>query len=184
MILDELVCAEMYYQMHPLFKRAFLYLEQLIKREPIVGERFREEVSVGKGVAQHSMNSEIDLSIDKQIKDDCIYSDAALVGIIESVHGRGEDNSPLEVHRKFIDIQYVVSGCEKIGWKSLHQMKEEKEPYNAERDIGFFHDKPDFWMTLKPGQFALFFPNDGHAPLAGLVPVRKIIIKVPCHSKN
>jgi beta-galactosidase beta subunit len=45
-------------------------------------------------------------------------------------------------------------------------------------DIGFVKDQPTLWIPVPPGSFAVFFPEDGHAPLAGDGPLRKIVLKI------
>lgn len=92
--------------------------------------------------------------------------------------GRGRDGARLEAHRKYIDIQYVVSGQEVIGWRHLGQCMETGQGYDAERDIEFFTAVPDVWVPVHPGLFAIFFPEDVHAPLAGHGHLHKIVMKV------
>ena len=52
------------------------------------------------------------------------------------------------------------------------------EPYDAGRDIAFFADEPAAWFPLERGQFAVFFPDDAHAPLAASGSLHKVVIKV------
>jgi YhcH/YjgK/YiaL family protein len=92
--------------------------------------------------------------------------------------GRGRHGAKLEAHRKYIDIQCVVSGCEGMGWKSLADCRRPESTFEPSRDIGFFLDSPDSWFTMHPGEFAIFFPEDAHAPLAGEGDVRKVVVKV------
>lgn len=91
---------------------------------------------------------------------------------------RRTDEAPIEVHDRFIDIQYVIEGCEGYGWKSREACREPQGAMDRERDILFFRDTPSTVFTLEPGRFAVFFPQDGHAPLIGEGEVRKCIIKV------
>jgi len=84
-----------------------------------------------------------------------------------------------EVHARYIDIQAPLSGEETIG---LIDMDAAATPgFDAEKDIGFI-DAATRPQTLKPGQFAIFFPpHGGHAPccaLDGSKSVRKVVIKV------
>ena len=72
----------------------------------------------------------------------------------------------------------AIEGDERFGWRPLEDCHEVAEPYNAERDLGFFADRPTVWLPLAAGQFAIFFPADAHAPLAGEGPVHKVVIKV------
>lgn len=92
--------------------------------------------------------------------------------------GRGREGARIEAHRKYIDIQIVVSGTEVIGWRRLEECEGVDEAYNAENDIGFFTDEPTAWLELPPGTFAILFPEDAHAPLAGEGLVRKVVVKV------
>lgn len=88
------------------------------------------------------------------------------------------ENAKLEVHDKFIDIQLPVSKAERFGWKERSALKTEREPYNPEKDILFFTDQPETTFDLQPGNFAIFFPEDGHAPCIGEGQIRKIVVKV------
>ncbi len=42
----------------------------------------------------------------------------------------------------------------------------------------FFADRPETWFAVKPGSFAIFYPQDAHAPLAGTGETRKAVMKV------
>jgi YhcH/YjgK/YiaL family protein len=90
-----------------------------------------------------------------------------------------KSDGQLEGHHEYIDIQYVISGSEKIGYAPLNGQKE-SIPYNAEKDIAFYlGDKSD--VTIETGMFAVFFPGDLHLP--GLktdksAPVKKIVVKL------
>ena len=44
-------------------------------------------------------------------------------------------------------------------------------------DILLFDDVPQTFYTMRPGQFTVLFPEDGHAPMVGEGTVRKIIVK-------
>jgi len=92
--------------------------------------------------------------------------------------GRTREGARLEAHRRYIDIQIVVSGTEVIGWRRLEECEGVGEAYDAEKDIGFFTDEPTAWLELSPGTFAIFFPDDAHAPLAGEGLGRKVVVKV------
>lgn len=88
------------------------------------------------------------------------------------------ENAKLEVHNDYIDIQLPVSKAETFGWSPRADMKKEAGPFNAEKDIQFFEDKSSLQFTLQPGNFAVFFPQDSHAPCIGEGTVIKIVIKV------
>ena len=101
-----------------------------------------------------------------------------IFAIVAHDQGRGQDGAVLEFHRKYIDIQYVVSGHELIGWKPLGHCNEVQQVYDQEKDFGLFADRPASWFEVRPKSFAIFFPEDAHAPLASLGPVHKVVIKV------
>jgi YhcH/YjgK/YiaL family protein len=84
----------------------------------------------------------------------------------------------LETHKRFIDIQIPVTKAETFGWKALSSLSQPKEGYDTNNDIEFFDDEPSTFVTLMPGEFIIFSPEDGHAPLVGEGAIKKIIIKV------
>lgn len=89
-----------------------------------------------------------------------------------------KEEAKLETHRAFIDIQIPLSGTEVMGYTAAKDCVPADSPYNEEKDITFFEGLADSYIAIKPGMFALFFPQDGHAP--GISPdgVKKIIVKV------
>ena len=91
--------------------------------------------------------------------------------------GRGRDAARLEVHRRYIDIQYTVSGIEEIGWTPTRSLTT-GDGYNATDDIEFFDDTPWAWAPTAPGAFALFYPHDAHAPLGGTGQIAKVVMKI------
>jgi YhcH/YjgK/YiaL family protein len=98
--------------------------------------------------------------------------------IVGKDEGKGRENARLEAHRKYIDIQYVVSGDEWIGWRDLKTCRESGLGYSAEKEIEFYTAAPESWFQVPAGSFAIFFPEDAHAPLAGVGPVHKVVMKV------
>lgn len=88
------------------------------------------------------------------------------------------EDAKLEVHNKYIDIQLPVSKPETFGWSPRAEMKKEKAAFDTVKDIQFFDDKASMQFTLQPGSFAIFFPQDSHAPCIGEGKIIKIVIKV------
>lgn len=83
-----------------------------------------------------------------------------------------------EAHLKHIDIQVPLSGVESYGWTDRGRLKNGLG-YNEEKDIEFFDCPPETWLDIAPGEFVLFFPNDGHAPLVGSEAfIRKAVFKI------
>ena len=91
---------------------------------------------------------------------------------------KAKEQAKLETHNEFIDIQIPLSGAEVMGYTAGKDCVPADAPYNAEKDITFFEGLAETYITVKPGMFAIFFPQDGHAP--GISPdgVKKVIVKV------
>lgn len=92
--------------------------------------------------------------------------------------GRQRADAKLEAHRKFIDIQYIIAGPEEMGWKQIDACRDIAAPYRPDDDIIFYNDPPATWTPVPSGSFALFFPEDAHAPLVGSGDIHKVIVKV------
>jgi biofilm protein TabA len=94
---------------------------------------------------------------------------------------KNEESAQFEAHRKYIDIQYVVSGKELINIAPLTSVKEVLTPYDASKDIEFVTVSKLIYLKASPSDFFIFFPGDAHRP--GLKdgensPVRKVVVKV------
>ena len=87
-------------------------------------------------------------------------------------------DAKFEAHNNYIDIQVCPSGTEQIGWKPRHACMDPAGEYNPEKDVIFYKDRPDTYFHLQPGQFAIFFPEDVHAPMIGEGSIKKLVVKV------
>ncbi len=103
---------------------------------------------------------------------------------VDKGDGRGRPGAKLEAHRKYIDIQFVFAGTDEMGWKTLKQCTQLEQPYDDKKECAIFGDESDAWITTRPGQFVIFFPEDAHAPMRGDGPIHKVILKVPVHWKD
>jgi len=103
--------------------------------------------------------------------------DKLFISVME-IDGKLPEAAKMESHVKYIDIQVVISGVETMGWTAIEHCTEAIEPYNAEKDLQFFADKPSTLITVHPGEFAIFFPEDGHAPGIGNGLIKKAVVKV------
>ena len=97
---------------------------------------------------------------------------------IDHRDGRGRDGARLEAHRRYLDVQLTIDGAEEIGWAPRASCRQPAGEFDEAKDIGFFDDRPDTWVFVPPGRFAIFFPEDAHAPLAGRGLLKKAIVKV------
>ncbi len=91
---------------------------------------------------------------------------------------RTKDSAILETHIKMIDIQIPITCAETFGYTPLCDLP--RFEYNEEKDITKYGEtKAQTYVTVMPGQFAIFFPQDGHAPCIMEQPeVKKAIFKV------
>jgi biofilm protein TabA len=84
-----------------------------------------------------------------------------------------------ESHRKYIDIQYVIDGEEKIGVYPVAKATVTKE-YDEKRDAANYSADGKLYSAT-PGTFFIFFPSDAHRPNitpGGNKVDKKIVIKV------
>lgn len=97
--------------------------------------------------------------------------------VIARTHGRPAAESQLEAHRNYIDIQYIISGEESMGWAPREGLTPSGK-YDKEKDLEFFQEEPVTVMNVPPGSFAVFLPTDAHLPLIGNGPIHKVVVKV------
>lgn len=91
---------------------------------------------------------------------------------------RTKESAFIETHIEMVDIQIPISCAETYGYSPLCDLPEFE--YDAELDMTKYGDtKPQSYVTIKPGQFVIFFPQDGHAPCIIDEPeIKKVIFKV------
>ncbi len=107
-----------------------------------------------------------------KIKGDDLYVN------ITVAKGKTPDAAVMETHKKMIDIQVPLSCAETYGYTPLHNLPEAE--YNEQKDITKMPGvAADSYVTCQPGMFAIFFPQDGHAPCIATEPeIKKAIFKV------
>jgi len=93
---------------------------------------------------------------------------------------RDQEDVMFEIHRNYIDIQYVVEGEELMGVAPVANSTE-IIPYNQEKDIAFVNVANAAHYVASLAEFFIFFPGEPHQPgiKAGISrPVKKIVVKV------
>ena len=88
-------------------------------------------------------------------------------------------NDTPEAHKKYIDIQFLISGQEKIAVGPLEEMTEQVEA-RREGDIWFYRG-PLSEVLVSGDKFAALWPGDAHAPGIAVgepTPCRKCVVKV------
>jgi YhcH/YjgK/YiaL family protein len=97
---------------------------------------------------------------------------------IAELEGKAPETAKIEAHHKYIDIQVVLQGQEIMGWNALENCTQEIAPYDPDKDIVFYTNAPSTYVTVQPGEFVVFYPEDGHAPAIGTGAIKKAIVKV------
>lgn len=147
MIIDTLNNASKYFSLHPLFAKAFAFINATDLANAADG---KSEIAEG------------------------------LKAIFSNAPGKTKEASvaKFECHNKNIDIQLCISGTETIGWKPREKCKNGNGGYNDEKDVQLYNEEPDTFFQLTNGQFAIFYPEDVHAPMIGEGAIKKVVIKV------
>ncbi|HEY0246331.1 MAG TPA: YhcH/YjgK/YiaL family protein [Mucilaginibacter sp.] len=93
------------------------------------------------------------------------------------------DKTNYEVHKKYVDLHYVVEGKEKINYTLFTNIKNVVTPFDDAKDIGYYtYDKEDYNLTATPDKFFLFFPaqaHRAHMKVNGETDkIKKVVVKV------
>ena len=147
MIIDIINNSSKYFGLHPLFSKAFDFINQ------------NDVANLPDGVIEITEGLKV---------------------IVNTANGKTAEASlaKFECHDKNIDIQVCVKGVETIAWKPREKCVAPNGEYNPEKDVRFFSDAPDMSFQLTDGQFAIFYPEDVHAPMIGDGEIKKLVFKV------
>jgi YhcH/YjgK/YiaL family protein len=99
--------------------------------------------------------------------------------VVQELDLRELKEARLELHRKYIDIQLLLSGPNEVfGWSEKKDCLTPETDFDVAKDIQLFTDTPQCFYSVGEGQFSILFPEDGHAPMLGEGHVKKCIFKV------
>lgn len=111
----------------------------------------------------------------------CEISGDRLYAQVSTYETRPAAERRFEAHRKYIDVQVVLEGEERIDASLEPELKPWTE-YDDARDLVFLEEPGDYAsLVLRPGLFAVFFPHDVHRPGCSIrepARVRKLVFKV------
>ena len=98
--------------------------------------------------------------------------------MLQSYESKPANDTP-EAHKKYVDIQFLISGREKMGVGALEDMKEEVEAH-PERDIWFYTARwtRSPWAGTSLWSSSRGMPMPPTSPVDGPEPVRKCVVKV------
>lgn len=100
--------------------------------------------------------------------------------LVQEYETAPELEKDFESHRRYIDLQYIIEGCEEMYWQQTNSL-EEKIPYNEEADVAFYSGAVSCRFQVRADEFVVFYPQDGHKPGCCVQfpdKVRKIVIKM------
>lgn len=97
---------------------------------------------------------------------------------VTTAKGKSPDKAVMETHNKMTDIQIPISTAETYGYTPRKDLPQ--GTYDAAKDItkmpGILGES---LVTCEVGMFAIFFPQDGHAPcITSEAEIKKAIFKV------
>ena len=87
-----------------------------------------------------------------------------------------------EAHKKYIDIQYIIVGKEKMGVMPVDKASIVNN-FDDVKDIGFYtaEEKDAVYHEATPEAFLIFFPDDAHRPgikIEGTDSNKKLVVKI------
>lgn len=97
---------------------------------------------------------------------------------VQMAKGKTKEETVMEYHKEYIDIQIPLSAEETFGYIPTCALPEAE--FNVEKDIAKVPNVPgQSYVTCSPNMFAMFFPQDGHAPcISKEAELKKAIFKV------
>ena len=104
---------------------------------------------------------------------------ANVYALVQEYISKPRKQGKLEAHRKYMDVQYIVSGVEQIGYANTEDAKV-SVPYDESKDA-LFVDTPCDMVTMRAGMFMILGPQDAHMPgITAISPqtVKKVVVKV------
>lgn len=110
-----------------------------------------------------------------EIENDEIYAN------VQSLKTKNKEDKKFEAHRKYIDIQYVIKGCECMGYGILEDFKTIDVSYDDKKDVEFLSGGLFNYINVYEGDFVIFYPNDAHAPMLSVeddTVIKKVIVKI------
>lgn len=96
------------------------------------------------------------------------------------------ESAQWESHVKHIDLQYCIRGIERIHFAHKNMLTQVSE-YNESNDLVKYEDDDQYYPYVDTGNgvFAIFFPDDAHAPQVYQSEpefIKKVVVKIPVPS--
>lgn len=104
-----------------------------------------------------------------------------LFASLQSYQTLKAEEKEFEVHKDYIDLQYIVTSSERIDFATKDTYRKDCE-VNKEGDFFLTNDIKNYSkLFLSEGDFAIFFPGEFHKPGCSLEndrQVQKIVFKI------
>lgn len=108
-----------------------------------------------------------------------VDGDNVFVSVTEDP-GKDFEKTNWESHRKYIDVQCIITGDEKMGEWPVAEATTITRPYDEAKDVANYTAPGKFYI-VRAGSFIIFFPGEAHRPNitpGGNKVVKKIVVKV------
>lgn len=102
---------------------------------------------------------------------------------VEVYETKNLSDCKFEAHKKYIDIQMLLSGIEELDYTQVRGLTV-SEAYDDVRDIMFFENPNRIFdsVILEAGKFALIYPHEAHRPQVAFnatsKTVKKVVVKI------
>lgn len=100
---------------------------------------------------------------------------------IQEYTSKPETDGKWEAHRKYIDIQVLIKGSEKIGVGEIQDFTT-TEAYDEEKDVEFLTtNSSQQFITMRENDYIILYPYDVHMPQISIdkpTAVKKAVVKV------
>lgn len=106
-----------------------------------------------------------------------VFGDKIFANVMEA-QPRTKEEAPIEIHRKYIDIQIPLTGDEVMGYIPKSQLPEREYDEQGDASLYPVGMLATDYLNVKRSMFTIFFPQDGHAPAVTPVKLKKVIVKV------
>jgi len=106
-----------------------------------------------------------------------------MFAIVMSYPSKSRNETLLESHKKYVDIQSTLLGCEGMERFHIDDLKLDVE-YNTEKDVMFYKhpQQTKIRFNVEPGDFAIFYPTDAHMTqlMHSSEPtlIKKVVVKI------
>ena len=140
----------------------------IIGRLPDIEKHFKENPAFEKAFRYFSQAMDPSSSIHQRIKDlpmdafEKVPLEDGMFALEQKFYSKPRQECFLESHKKYIDIQLIVSGAELMECVDISKCTVENE-YDSDRDLITYHDNQSMnKILLQDGDFGIYFPNDVH----------------------